>query len=353
MRAMLEKLPLVFESPYWLWLLLLVPVLLILKGRAGQSSAVQFPSIGLVAGIAGRDRTFWGGIPGLLFLLKIAAFALLILALGRPKWRKDTIAEQERSGVDIVLALDLSGSMWAHDFKKNGKAVDRLTVVRGVIRDFIQARKDDRIGIVAFSGAPYLVSPLTLNHDWVMENLERLRIGSIPEQGTAIGSAIGMAVNRLNNQKSKSRLIVLLTDGANNQGQIEPTQAAEAASSFGIKIYAVGAGEKGVVDFPHFNRDGSLRRSPSGKVLLGKAKSDIDLETLAKVADLTGGKSFHAKNAKALSRIYKEIDQLEKTEKKLNIRYNYRDIYTWPLLLGLGIFLLEQTLVNTRFRKLP
>lgn len=353
MKGFLEDLPLVFDNPYWLWLLLVVPVLFLLRGRAGRSSSIKFPSLGLVTGISRKVPRRWGGLPGLLYLAKVGAFVLLVLALGRPKWRKDSTTEQDSSGIDIVLALDLSGSMWAHDFKVKNKATDRLTVVKQVVEDFIEARPDDRIGIVAFSGAPYLVSPLTLNHDWVQENLERLKIGSIPEQGTAIGSAIGMAVNRLNKQKSKSRIIVLLTDGANNVGQIEPVQSAEAAAAFGIKIYAVGAGEGGIVPFPYLNRDGTPRRNANGKIILGKSDSDIDLETLQKMADLTGGKSYHAKDTRALTRIYKEIDELEKSEKKLTIRYNYRDIYTLPLMLGLGLFLIEQTLAGTRFRRLP
>ena len=353
MNSLLEAFPLVFDTPHWLWLLVLVPVLLLLRGRAGIGSAVRFPSSGLVAGIARKVPHRWGGVPNLLYLIKVMSFVLLVLALGRPKWRSDSFTERQRSGIDIVLALDLSGSMWAHDFEIKGKPVDRLAVVKEVVEDFIEARQDDRIGIVAFSGAPYLVSPLTLNHQWVLENLDRLRIGSIPEQGTAIGSAIGMGVNRLNNQKSKSRIMVLLTYGANNAGKIEPVQASEAAASFGIKIYAIGVGEKGVVPFPYINRDGSVRRNANGKILLGQAESDIDLETLEKIADLTGGKSYHVKDTRALGQVYKEIDELEKTEKKLTVRHSYKDIYNWPLILGVGLILLEQSLSVTRFRSLP
>jgi Ca-activated chloride channel family protein len=353
MNSLLEAFPLVFDTPHWLWLLVMVPILLLLRGRAGIGSAVRFPSSGLVAGIARKVPHRWGGVPNLLYLIKVMSFVLLVLALSRPKWRSDSFTERQRSGIDIVLALDLSGSMWAHDFEIKGKPVDRLAVVKEVVEDFIEARQDDRIGIVAFSGAPYLVSPLTLNHQWVLENLDRLRIGSIPEQGTAIGSAIGMGVNRLNNQKSKSRIMVLLTDGANNAGKIEPVQASEAAASFGIKIYAIGVGEKGVVPFPYINRDGSVRRNANGKILLGQAESDIDLETLEKIADLTGGKSYHVKDTRALGRVYKEIDELEKTEKKLTVRHSYKDIYNWPLILGVGLILLEQSLSVTRFRSLP
>ncbi len=344
--------PLAFDNPDWLWLLVLVPVLLLLRGRAGRSSSVLYPSAGLVQGVARKVPRRWGGVPGLLHIAKVLALALLVVALARPKWRTDFTTERERSGIDIVLGLDLSGSMWAHDFKIGGKQTDRLTVVKKVVEAFIKERPDDRIGIVAFSGAPYLVSPLTLNHEWVLENLDRLRIGSIPEQGTAIGSAIGMAVNRLDKQKSKSRLIVLLTDGANNAGQIEPVQAAEAAASFKIKIYTIGAGREGVVPFPYLN-DGMPRRNARGQIQLGRINSDIDLETLREVAEITGGKAYHAEDATALNQVYDDIDKLEKTDKKLKIRHNYQEVFALPLMLGLGLFLLEQTLSCTRFRRLP
>ena len=186
MNEWLQDAPLAFETPAWLWLLVLVPVLLVLRGRAGRSSSVLYPSAGLVMGVSRKVPKRWGGVPGLLYMAKVLALALLVVALARPKWSLGSTTERERSGVDIVLGLDLSGSMWAHDFKVRGRPTDRLTVVKKVVEDFIQERPDDRIGIVAFSGAPYLVSPLTLNHDWVLQNLERLRIGSIPEQGLSL-----------------------------------------------------------------------------------------------------------------------------------------------------------------------
>jgi len=353
MMDYLKDFPLVFQNPHWLWLLLLAPILIFYRSRAGKPPALQFPSIGLVATIAKQTQNSWNFIPKLIPLIGILGFILLVVSIARPKWRKDVITEKETLGIDIVLALDLSGSMWAHDFKRKGEPTDRLTVVKEVVQDFIKTRKEDRIGIIAFAGAPYLVSPLTLNHKWVLENLDRLKVGSIPETGTAIGSAIGMAVNRLQKQTGKSHIIILLTDGANNAGQIEPIQAAEAAASFNIKVYTIGAGEEGIVPVPVINRDGTIRRRANGMPILQNSKSDIDLITLQKVSELTGAKSYHAKETKSLKRIYEEIDQLEKTEKKINIRYNYRDIFAWPLALGLGCLLLEQTLSNTRFRRLP
>jgi Ca-activated chloride channel family protein len=353
MKELLEDIPLVFQDPLWLLLLLLAPVIWLYRARGGKPAALQFPSVGLVSRIAKQTRYGWSLFPKFLPLIGVAGYACLSISLARPKWRKDVITEKETLGIDIVLAIDLSGSMWAHDFKVKGKPTDRLTVVKNVVKDFIGTREDDRIGIVAFAGAPYLVSPLTLNHDWVMENLARLKIGSIPEQGTAIGSAIGMAANRLQDQTGKSRLVILLTDGANNTGQIEPTQAAEAAASFGIKVYTIGAGEQGEVPFPRLGRDGMPMMMPNGEPILARAQSEIDLETLWQVSELTGAKSYHAKETKALSKIYKEIDELEKTKKKVNVRYNYRDIFAWPLALGLGLLLFEQSLSNTRYRRLP
>lgn len=343
----------VFQNPHWLWLLLHAPLYIFIRSRFGKPATIKFPSAGLIEEVAKQTRHSWHFHPKLIQLIGWIGMTFLILALARPKWQKDVITEKNTEGIDIVLGLDLSGSMWAHDFKINGKPVDRLSVVKGVVEDFIKERKEDRIGIVAFSGAPYLVSPLTLNHEWVTQNLDRLEIGLIPEKGTAIGSAIGMAVNRLKQQTGKSKIIILLTDGANNAGQIAPLQAAEAAATFDIKVYTIGAGESGIVPFPDFYRDGTIKRTPSGAPLLINHKSEIDLETLKKVSDLTNARSFHAKDSEALSDIYKEIDKLEKTDRTINVKYNYKEVYYWPLMIGLVFIIIEQTLSQTLFRRIP
>lgn len=353
MTDFFEDIPIIFQNPHWLWLLLLTPLYLFYRSKYGKPSTLKFPSIGLVSEIARQTKQNWNINPRLLSILGLVGAGLLVIAQARPKLQKDVITEKSAEGIDIVLGLDLSGSMLAHDFKINGKPVDRLTVVKKVVRDFIKERKDDRIGIVAFSGAPYLVSPLTMNHDWVIQNLDRLEIGMIPEKKTAIGSAIGMAVNRLKQQTGKSKIIILLTDGANNTGQISPLQAAEAASSYEIKVYTIGAGETGMVPYPVTFSNGTIRRNLSGDPILRRLESEIDLETLQKVSEITNANSYHAKDTATLNNIYKEIDQLEKTEKKINIKYNYKDVYFLPLLFGLGFLLIEQTLTQTRFRRIP
>jgi len=185
-----------FESPEFLWLLLLVPLLAALKGRRGRAASIRFPATALARQISAFVRSRPGKF---LVNMRLIALSLLILALARPQAGSSS-HEIEESGIDIVLAVDLSTSMWAHDFKIKGKPVDRLTVVKNVMEDFIAKRIHDRIGVVAFAAAPYLVSPLTLNHEWLLQNLERLKLGMI-EDGTAIGSAIGTSVNRLRAQK--------------------------------------------------------------------------------------------------------------------------------------------------------
>lgn len=337
-----------FATPEWLLLLLLLPLLAWLLGRRGPSAAIAFSSARLLRGIQGIRRRrpgFWLAVARLLTL------ALLIAALARPQLGEGTVTE-EASGVDILLAIDISGSMWAHDFEIDGDPVDRLTAVKSVVAEFIQQRPSDRIGLIAFAGAPYLISPLTLNHDWLQENLERLRIGMV-EDGTAIGSAIAMGTNRLRNLEADSRILILLTDGANNAGELEPVQAAEAASAYEIRIYAIGAGREGIVPVPRTDPGGNIYRDSRGRPILRQGRSEIDLETLDRVATITEGEAFHAENTEALKRIYDAIDQLEKTEVEQTFRANYRDAFAWPLATGLLLFALEQGFRRGRYRHIP
>ena len=213
-----------FANPLLLWLLAALPLLALLRGRIGRTAALLYPSADLVRSI-GRGVTANAGSART--TLRLLALALFIVALARPQQGLGT-AEVETSGIDIVLAIDVSGSMRALDFELDGKRADRLEVVKSVVRRFVDARGDDRIGMIGFAGRPYLVSPLTLDHDWLAQNLERVRIGLI-EDGTAVGSAIAASVNRLREQKAKSKVVILLTDGVNNAGKVEPLTAAEAA----------------------------------------------------------------------------------------------------------------------------
>ena len=337
-----------FHSPEFLWLLLLIPLVALLRGRSGQSAALQFSAISLASQIAALVRRK----PGRIYLtLRAFALLFLILALARPQLGQGT-SEIQASGIDIVLAVDLSSSMWAHDFAIERKPTDRLTAVKTVMEDFIEKRPNDRIGIIAFAGQPYLVSPLTLNHGWLRRNLERLRIGLI-EDGTAIGTAIGMAVNRLRALTSKSRIVILLTDGANNRGELTPIAAAEAAAAYKIKIYTIGAGREGMVPFPRLDRNGNLLRDRRGKLVLVQAPSSVDVETLKRVSEIAQARFFRATDTQSLQDIYQEIDQLEKTDVTMIYHSTFTEIYTWPAIAALAFLTLEQLLANTRYRRLP
>ena len=338
-----------FAEPWWLLLLLLVPFLLWLQGRAGQSASIRFPSTILASQVAAFVRQRPGKWRA---ALRWLAVAFLILALARPRTGEE-LSSTQSSGVDIVIALDLSTSMWAHDFEVNGVRQDRLTVVRSVVEDFIEAREHDRLGLIAFAAEPYLVSPLTLNHDWLLRRLEGMRIGQI-EDGTAIGSAIGAATNRLRDIPAKSKSIILVTDGANNRGQLDPMAAAEAARAYGIKIYSIGVGRDGMVPFPsRFDNNGQPARARDGSIYLRSARSDIDLETLQALADTTNGRYFHATDAQSLREIYAEIDLMEKTDVEIQVRRLYTEAF--PVFIAIALLLLGLDIVpkRTLYRRLP
>lgn len=338
-----------FADPYWLGLLVLFPLLFWLLGRAGRKAAVRFPSTFLVAQVSAFVRQRPGRWRASLRWLVAAAF---ILALARPQTGEE-LSRTPASGVDIVIAVDLSTSMWAHDFIVDGVRQDRLSVVRSVVDDFIEARRSDRLGLVAFAAEPYLVSPLTLNHDWLKRRLASLQIGQI-EDGTAIGSAIGTATNRLRDIPAESRIIILVTDGANNRGQLEPLPAAEAAAAFGIKIYTIGVGMEGMVPYPaRFDQNGQPVRSRDGRIFLRSRRSEIDLETLQEIAHTTGARYFHATDLESLRDVYAEIDRMEKTEVELEVRHLYTEVFAWPLGIGLALLALDLLLRQTRFRRLP
>lgn len=257
------------------------------------------------------------------------------------------------SGVDIVLAIDISGSMLALDLAKGNELTTRMDVAKEVIKTFIKKRTHDRIGIIAFAKESFLVSPMTLNQEWLLENIDRLQVGLIDPSGTAIGTAIGMSVNRLKDLKSKSRLIILLTDGANNSGKISPSLAAELALEEKTKIYTIAIGTGGVVKSLLLNKNGEYLRDMFGKVVVGEGDFDEDDGTLEKIASITNGKSFSATNRDQLRGIYGEIDKLEKSEVQLKHFERYDEIFWVPASLGLCLMFIELLLSNTRFRRLP
>jgi Ca-activated chloride channel family protein len=329
-----------FANPGWLWLLLALPVIAIVRGRPGRTVAFRLPSVSDARGSGARPRSAVGGFLAALILLGLA---LLIVALARPQLGKGR-TEIETSGIDIALAIDVSGSMEALDFKIDDQPVNRLEVVKRVVEEFVGERPGDRIGMVAFAGRPYMVSPLTLDHDWLKQRLDEVRIGRV-EDGTAIGSAIASAVNHLRDSEAKSRIVILLTDGVNNAGAANPVTAAEAAKTLGIKIYTIGAGIQGQAPMPV--------RDAFGRKRLAMMDVEIDEESLKEIAKTTGGRYFRATDTDSLARIYEVINQLEKTKRTVKKYEDYEEWFLYALLPGLALLLLERLLSETRFRHLP
>jgi Ca-activated chloride channel family protein len=329
-----------FAHPWLLLLLLGIPVLAWLKGKFGGTAAVTFSTTAMLAEIGSRQRNRAGAfLAGLSYL----ALALFIIALARPQLGRVTTRVQA-TGVDIMLVLDVSRSMLAEDFTIGNSRANRIDTVKIVTEQFIRQRPNDRIGIVAFAGRPYLVSPLTLDHDWLIRNLERLRIGLV-EDGTAIGSAIASAANRLKDKEAKTKLIVLLTDGDNNAGKVQPLTAAEAAKALGIRIYTIGAGTEGEAPFPLQNAFG---RTVYRNVLV-----KFDEKTLSEIATITNGQYFRATDTNSLRKIFSEIDKMEKTKVEVERTAQYRDLFHYVLIPGIACLLLEILLSQTVWRRLP
>jgi Ca-activated chloride channel family protein len=329
-----------FLQPEWFWALTLLPLVMFWRGRRGPVAAVQYSDVGLARAVARRSRSRIGGW---VWLLPIIAAMLMIVGLARPQ-RGHSRTEVTANGIDIVLGLDVSGSMQALDFLVDRQRVNRIEVVKSVVGKFIDERPNDRIGLIAFAGAPYLVSPITLDHDWLQQNLERVTIGGV-DDGTAIGSAIAAAVNRLRTTPAKSKVVILLTDGMNNTGKISPLAAAEAARALGVKVYTIGVGVRGKAPIPVKDEAGNTR--------LIMAQVDVDEKTLQNVADQTGGKFYRATDTDSLKQIYEQINRLETSAQTVQKFEHYDELYPWALIPALAIlgtgFLLQQT----RYRRLP
>jgi Ca-activated chloride channel family protein len=329
-----------FALPWALWLLLLIPLLAWLKGKFGGTPGIVFSSTQTLRSIGVRRRSRAGD---LLTALALAAFAAFVVALARPQLGK-TITRTQASGIDIMLAMDVSGSMQAEDFTIGGQRANRLEAVKRVAQQFIEQRPNDRIGILAFAGRPYLVSPLTLDHDWLIQNLDRVQLGLV-EDGTAIGSALAMAENRLKDKPGKTKIIVLLTDGSNNAGKVLPLTAAEAAKALGIRIYTIGTGTRGYAPVPV--------TTPFGQTVYQNMPVDIDEDMLKKIADLGRGEYFRATDTKTLEEIFGEIDKLEKTKIEVEKIAQYRDLFPWFLVAGVSLLTLEILASQTIWRRLP
>ncbi len=326
-----------FADPAYLLLLLLVPALVywyIARGRR-QVGALRYSS---VASIRRADHRRRGRFRHALFGLRTVALVAFILAFARPQ-TGITAENVTTEGIDIVLALDLSSSMLAEDLQPN-----RIEAAKQVAADFVSGRRSDRLGLVVFAADAFTQAPLTLDYDVVTTLLGELEVGII-DDGTAIGMGLATAVKRLQGSDADSKVIILLTDGRNNRGEIDPVTAAQLAQALGVRIYAIGAGTQGVarvpVDDPVFGRR------------YAQMEVDIDEETLQETASLTGGRYFRATDRESLQQIYAEIDELETTEIEVEQFTRYGELFHLPLLFGLGALVLEAGLGRTVLRKIP
>ena len=328
-----------FHDPWLLTLLLLVPVWLWRQRRLARRGGLQFSSVLPAQGA----ESVWSQIgPGLLTALRGLALVLMVVALARPQLGRSE-SRVKTEGIDIVLVVDISGSMQAMDYEQNGRRVSRIAVVKDVVREFIRARPNDRIGLVVFGTHAYVASPLTLDHDWLDRNLDRVKIGLV-EGNTAIGAGIGTGVNRLRDTKTKSKVVVLLTDGGENVPNPPAREAAKAAKEFGVRVYTIGAGSNTQQPVPVADEQGRL---------LGYITADLDEGLLKDVATTTGGRYFRAADTAALKETYAQIDKMEKHAIETVKYEEWTELFHWFLLPGLGCLLLAVTLENTRLRRLP
>lgn len=337
-----------FAYPEYFWLILLLPVCFFLKKKYCCHGAMKFSSVAIVKKISQRQRLI---SQKLIMLFRNSALICMIFALARPRIA-NVLDDDTTNGIDIVLAVDISTSMMALDLWKNDNMKTRLDVAKDVIIDFIKKRPHDRIGLVAFAGEPYLVSPLTMNHAWLVQNLERLKAGYI-EDGTAIGSAIAMCANRLRDVGARSKIIIFLTDGCNNAGEIAPKIAAEAANQFGIKIYSIGVGKDGVVPVLQVDRSGNVVKNLHGAPIIMHASIPVDINMLTDIANITNGECFRATSEHMLSEIYSKIDNLEKHEISVRSYCEYDEKFSLFLLPAICLFALEILLRNTVGRRIP
>ena len=326
-----------FASPYYLWLLtLLVPMIGYYVWRTLQGGAAI--RISSVAGVVRAPKTVRYYLRHLPFALRAAAFALLVVALARPQDVEQNV-RTNTEGIDIMLAIDVSGSMLARDFKP-----DRITAAKEVAGSFIADRYGDRIGLVAFAGEAFTQSPLTTDQSTLQTLLARIRSGLI-EDGTAIGNGLATAINRLRESEAKSKVIILLTDGVNNRGEIAPLTAAEIAKAQGIRVYTIGVGTEGMAPYPAIDM--------FGNIAFVNQKVEIDEKTLTAISDMTGGKYFRATDKAKLKAIYDEINQLEKSKVEETEHVSYHELYLAWVLAALGLLLAEFLLANLVLKRIP
>lgn len=326
-----------FANPYLLWLLAVLPLMAawyVIRLRKGGAAL----RISTVEGFRKAPRTprYW--LRHLPFVLRCAAVAMLVVALARPR-SSELNSTTTVEGIDIVLAIDVSGSMLARDFKP-----DRITAAKEVAARFIADRPADRIGLVVFAGESYTQSPLTTDRSSLLSLLAQIREG-IVEDGTAIGNGLATSVNRLKESDAKSKVVILLTDGVNNSGQIAPLTAAKIAAQYGIRVYTVGVGSRGTAPMPAYDMWGNL--------ILEQRKVEIDEQTLTQIAEDTGGAYFRATDKDSLKAIYDRINTLEKSKIDTNEFTRYHELFARWLLLALAALLAEFLLTTLYLKRIP
>ena len=328
-----------FHNPHLLWLLLLLlPLIAHYVWRTLQGGAAI--RISSVDGAAEAPKTLRWYLRHLPFILRAAALGLLIVALARPQ-AVEEYSNTSAEGIDIMLAVDVSTSMLARDFKP-----DRITAGKEVAGAFIADRTGDRIGLVAFAGEAYTQSPLTTDQGSLQTMLQRIRCGVI-EDGTAIGNGLATAINRLRESDAKSKVVILLTDGVNNRGEIAPLTAAEIAKAQGIRVYTIGVGTHGMAPYPAIDIYGT----PVGGTVM--AKVEIDEKTLREIAGTTGGRYFRATDKEKLRAIYDEINQLEKSKVEITEHVAYHELFLGWLLWAAGLLVVEFLIATLLLKRIP
>lgn len=303
-----------FAQPYYLFFLILLPVLFIwyIQHGKNQEATIRFSNIELIP----KDVIKKGNMKNMLFiLLRLFIMMLMIIALSRPRL-VDTVQEIQKEIIDILLVIDQSSSMLAQDFKPN-----RLEAAKDVAKTFIKDRQGDRLGLIIFAGETYIQCPLTSDINILLEFTDQINIIDREHDGTAIGMAIANAINRLRASKAKSKTIILLSDGSNNQGELDPVTAAGLAAQFDIKIYTVAAGTHGLAPYPVTDA--------WGRQIIQKVQVEVDEKTLQEIAQITNGRFFRATDNKSLKKIYEEIDALERTKIEVTEYHNYKELYSW------------------------
>lgn len=327
-----------FASPHYLWLLtLLAPMIAYYVWRTMQGGAAI--QISTVEGVARAPKSVRYYLRHLPFALRAAAFGLLVVALARPQQIEQNVRTSSE-GIDIMLAIDVSASMLARDFEP-----DRITAAKEVAGSFISDRYGDRIGLVAFAAEAFTQSPLTTDQSTLQTLLAQIRSGLIDDSGTAIGNGLATAINRLRENDAKSKVVILLTDGVNNRGEITPITAAEIAKAQNIRVYTIGVGTEGMAPYPAVDM--------FGNITFVKQKVEIDEKTLTAMAEMTGGRYFRATDNAKLKAIYDEINQLEKSKVEVTEHLSYHEQFLAWVLAALGLLLAEFLLANLVLKRIP